>query len=64
MGHIKEPPGVDFVVESKPPTEIDQKMISEAIALYKKTGKKMRTTLKSPKKRAGKIATRDKSIST
>jgi len=42
MGHIKEPPGVDFVVESKPPTEKDQKMISEAIALYKKTAKKMR----------------------
>jgi hypothetical protein len=39
MGHIKEPKGVDFVIEPIPLTQEDQKMISKAIALYKATGK-------------------------
>lgn len=44
MGHIKEPQGVDFVVDPSPLTEDDKKKISEIIAYYKKTGKKMPVT--------------------
>jgi spore coat protein CotH len=40
MGHIKEPIGINFVVDSKVLTAIDRKSISEIIAYYKKTGKK------------------------
>jgi hypothetical protein len=39
MGYIREPKGVDFVVEPIPLTSKDQQMISNAIALYKATGK-------------------------
>jgi hypothetical protein len=39
MGYIKEPKGVDFVIEPIPLTLEDQQMISKAIALYKATGK-------------------------
>ncbi len=39
MGYIKEPNGVDFVVEPIPLTLKDRQMISNAIALYKATGK-------------------------
>lgn len=41
MGYIKEPTGVNFVVDSKPLTTADKKKISEVIAYYKATGKKM-----------------------
>ena len=41
MGYIKEPAGIDFVVDPKPLTEADRKKISEIIAYYKATGKKM-----------------------
>ena len=41
MGYIKEPVGVDFVVDPKPLTAADRKKISEIIAYYKATGKKM-----------------------
>jgi len=41
MGHIKEPLGIDFVVDPTPLTEEDKKRISEFIAYYKRTGKKM-----------------------
>lgn len=39
MGYIKEPKGVDFVIEPTLLTPEDQQMISNAIALYKATGK-------------------------
>jgi hypothetical protein len=39
MGYIKEPKGVDFVVEPHEVTEKDRKVISKAIAHYKATGK-------------------------
>ena len=39
MGYVKEPKGVDFVVEPVPLTIDDRQMISNAIALYKATGK-------------------------
>ena len=39
MGYIKEPKGVDFVVEPHVVTAEDRRIISEAIAHYKATGK-------------------------
>lgn len=41
MGHIKEPEGVDFVVDPTPLTTDDKKRISAIIAHYKLTGEKM-----------------------
>jgi hypothetical protein len=40
MAHIKEPEGVDFVVDPTPITESERKRISEIIAYYKATGRK------------------------
>jgi hypothetical protein len=48
MGHIKEPKGVDFYVDSKPLTAEDLQLINEAITYYKATGRKMRPN--APKK--------------
>lgn len=31
MGHIKEPKGIDFIIESKPLTDAERKAISEFI---------------------------------
>ena len=58
MGYIKEPKGVDFVVEPHIVTAEDKRIISEAIAHYKATGKfkkvpkvkKGRRTVKKVKK--------------
>ncbi len=36
MGHIKEPKGVDFIIESKPLTDEDRKAISDFISKDKK----------------------------
>jgi hypothetical protein len=41
MEYIKEPDGVDFFVDARALTESDNKKISEAIAYYKATGRKM-----------------------
>jgi len=49
MGYIKEPAGVDFIVGPAPLTMADRKKISEIIAYYKATGKKM-SLQKSTKK--------------
>jgi hypothetical protein len=35
MGLIKEPKGVDFIIQSEPLTDKDRKIISEFIAEYK-----------------------------
>ena len=57
MGYIKEPKGVDFVVEPHVVTAEDKRTISEAIAHYKATGK----FKKAPKtKRAERIAKKAK----
>jgi hypothetical protein len=40
MGYIKEPYGIDFIVDPKPLTIDDRKMISDVIAYYKATGRK------------------------
>jgi len=59
MGYIKEPKGVDFVVEPDPLTPEDRQMISDAIALYKSTGKITRARrVKRKPRRAGKKAKR------
>ncbi len=39
MGYIKEPKGVDFVVEPHVVTEEDRKIMTQIIADYKATGK-------------------------
>ena len=55
MGYIKEPTGIDFVVDPTPLTKADRKKISEIIAYYKATGKKMLPQKPTTKKRlAGK----------
>jgi len=41
MGYIKEPLGIDFVVDPTPLTATDRKKISAIIDHYKATGKKM-----------------------
>ncbi len=41
MGYIKEPAGIDLVVDPTPLTSVERKRISEMIAHYKATGKKM-----------------------
>ena len=46
MGHIKEPKGVDFVIQSKPLTNKDREEISKFIANYK-AKKRRKKTLKS-----------------
>ncbi len=47
MGYIKEPQGIDFIVDSTPLTEEDRQKISDVIAYYKATGRKMPTKLKT-----------------
>lgn len=54
MGHIKEPKGVDFIIESKPLTEEERKKISEFILKDKAkltNSKKLSRTSKTPKKK-------------
>ncbi len=41
MGYIKEPVGIDFVVDSTPLTTEDKEKIGEIIAFYKATRKKV-----------------------
>ena len=50
MGHIKEPEGVDFLIESKPLTNKEKKEISELIKTLKKK-KNIRKTRVSRKKK-------------
>ncbi|MEP7279063.1 MAG: hypothetical protein ABI813_10505 [Bacteroidota bacterium] len=58
MGHIKEPEGVDFVVDPTPLTEEDKKRISEVIAYYKATGRKMKYKKATPKPRSSRAKKR------
>lgn len=54
MGHIKEPKGVDFVIESEPLTEEERKKISEFIRRDKAkltNKRKLSRTSKTPKKK-------------
>ena len=49
---VREPEGIDFVVDSRPLKGWEKKMLSEIIEHYKKTGKikKITTTKKTRKK--------------
>jgi hypothetical protein len=55
MGHIKEPIGINFVVDPKPLTIIEREGISEIIAFYKKTGKKKSITNSIEKRRTNSL---------
>jgi len=44
MGYIREPEGVDFVVDSRPLKRKEKEQISDVISHYKKTGKIKRIT--------------------
>jgi hypothetical protein len=52
MGLIREPEGVDFVVDPRPLREWEKKQISDIITHYKKTGeiKKISTSKMTKKK--------------
>jgi hypothetical protein len=52
MGHIKEPAGVDFLINSRPLTKKEEISISEYIRAYKAkhSGKKNLTRQTGPKK--------------
>ena len=52
MGYIKEPDGVDFVIEGTPLTDTDRKEISEYIKVRKEEASKtvVKTVKKSTKK--------------
>ena len=41
MGHIKEPKGVDFIIQSRPLTKEEELRISEHIKNYKLKNKKI-----------------------
>ncbi len=60
MGYIKEPAGIDFIVDPTPLTTADRKKISEIIAYYKATGKKM--PLQKSKRKARLTNTRKKRV--
>ena len=52
MGFIKEPTGIDFIIQSKPLTDMERKEISEFIKLKKEQNKVLetkRTVGKTPK---------------
>jgi len=59
MGYIKEPAGIDFTVGPTPLTKEDRKKISEVIAYYKATGRKM--PLKKPATRKN-LTTKSKNV--
>ena len=56
MGHIKEPDGVDFVINSRPLTKNEEIAISEYIRSYKA----MHTHKPVTTKRTGRTAARKK----
>lgn len=51
MRLIKEPIGIDFIIQSKPLTDIERKEISEYIKMKKEQNKtlKMKKTIRKPK---------------
>ena len=52
MGFIKEPKGIDFIIDSKPLTDKDREEISRHIADYKAKNAKKRTVKKISKQPA------------
>jgi len=56
MGYIKEPKGVDFVVEPHVVTEEDRRIMTQIIADYKASGKITRAPRKKRKASVNKKA--------
>jgi len=52
MGHIKEPKGVDFIIQSRPLTDKDRAEISKHIAEYKAKHNKKQTVKSKSKQLA------------
>jgi hypothetical protein len=50
MGYIREPEGVDFVVDPRPLEDWEKAQISDVIAHYKKTGEIKKINLPKQKK--------------
>ncbi|WP_310381446.1 hypothetical protein [Flavobacterium sp.] len=50
MGFIKEPIGIDFIIQSEPLSDLERKEISEYIKSKKEENKKMETQKVSKKK--------------
>ncbi|SKA32408.1 hypothetical protein SAMN04488128_103660 [Chitinophaga eiseniae] len=44
MGYVKEPKGVDWVVDPKPLTDKDRQIINEAIRYYRTTSQKLKSS--------------------
>lgn len=53
--HIKEPNGVDFFVDPTPLTKEEKQQISDLIAYYKRTGKKMLAPKTTSRKRVTRV---------
>ena len=51
MGHIKEPKGVDFIIQSRPLTKAEEFAISEHIKNYKLKNKSLSNKIKQTVKR-------------
>lgn len=49
MGIIREPEGIDFIVDSRPLNATEEKQISDIISHYKKTGEIKKIPLKKRK---------------
>ncbi|WP_198170316.1 hypothetical protein [Mucilaginibacter arboris] len=49
MGHIKEPEGVDFMIQSKPLTDDERKEISKYIQAYKTNQSENKSIMKVKK---------------
>jgi hypothetical protein len=63
MGYIKEPKGIDFVVEPTVLTQQDKKFFSEVIATYKANGKITRAPKKKARTSGSQATTRRKKAS-
>ena len=55
MGHIKEPEGVDFVINSRPLTKEEEAAISEYIRDYKAKNSRKQVVGRSVRKRIAKV---------
>ncbi len=55
MGHIKEPEGVDFVINSRPLTKEEETAISEYIRAYKAKNSRKSLVGRSLRKRNAKM---------
>ena len=55
MGIIKEPKGINFIVDPRPLTAEERKEISDVIAFYKATGKKVPKPKTKTRRRATRV---------